>query len=73
MSAHLAAPDPHAHSHVRRYLLVWAGLMILTAVTWFMSPWDYQGLLAIYHIIQWILVGLVLAIGIKPKSRPVQV
>jgi len=44
----------------------------LPAAIWFMSPWDYQGLLAIYHIVQWILVGLVLAIGIKPKARPVQ-
>ncbi len=43
MSAHLAAPAPHAHSHVRRYLLVWAGLMILTAVTWGLSSIHIAG------------------------------
>lgn len=43
MSAHHAAPGQPAHSHVRRYLLVWTGLMILTGLTWGLSSFHIPG------------------------------
>ncbi len=43
MSAHHAAHGPTVHSHVGRYLLVWGGLMILTAVTWGLSSFHLPG------------------------------
>jgi cytochrome c oxidase subunit IV len=43
MSAHDAAHGPTAHSHVGRYLLVWAGLMSLTALTWGLSRLHIPG------------------------------
>jgi cytochrome c oxidase subunit 4 len=43
MSAHDAAHGPTAHSHVGRYLLVWVGLMALTAATWGLSTFHIPG------------------------------
>ena len=43
MSAHDAAHGPTAHSHVGRYLLVWGGLMALTAATWGLSTFHIPG------------------------------
>jgi cytochrome c oxidase subunit 4 len=40
MSAHHAAS---AHSHLRRYLAVWVGLMVLTALTWGLSRFHIPG------------------------------
>jgi cytochrome c oxidase subunit 4 len=40
MSAHHAAS---AHSHLRRYLAVWIGLMVLTALTWGLSRFHIPG------------------------------
>jgi cytochrome c oxidase subunit 4 len=43
MSAPHAAPGQAAHSHVGRYLLVWAALMVLTATTWGLSTIHIPG------------------------------
>jgi cytochrome c oxidase subunit 4 len=40
MSVHHAAS---AHSHLRRYLAVWTGLMVLTALTWGLSSFHIPG------------------------------
>jgi cytochrome c oxidase subunit 4 len=43
MSAPDAAPGGTSHSHLRRYLLVWAGLMALTTLTWGLSSLHIPG------------------------------
>ena len=40
MPVHHAAP---AHAHLRRYLAVWIGLMVLTALTWGLSGFHIPG------------------------------
>ena len=44
MSDHTAASATTAHSHVGRYLVVWAALMALTALTWGLSTIHVPGL-----------------------------
>lgn len=43
MPAHDPAHGPAAHSHLPRYLAVWAGLMVLTATTWGLSRFHIPG------------------------------
>ena len=53
MSDHGHAAASTAHSHVGRYLLVWATLMALTALTWGLSTVHVHG-----------FAGVALALGI---------
>lgn len=53
MSDHGSAAATTAHSHVGRYLVVWAALMALTALTWGLSTVHIPG-----------LAGVAVAIGI---------
>jgi cytochrome c oxidase subunit 4 len=43
MSDHGSAAAPHAHSHAGRYVVVWAALMALTALTWGLSTVHVAG------------------------------
>jgi cytochrome c oxidase subunit IV len=43
MSDHPAGASTTAHSHVGRYLVVWAALMALTALTWGLSTIHIPG------------------------------
>jgi cytochrome c oxidase subunit IV len=43
MSAPPASPATPVHSHVNRYLAVWAALMVLTATTWGLSTIHVPG------------------------------
>jgi cytochrome c oxidase subunit 4 len=53
MSEHSSAATATAHSHAGRYLLVWAALMALTALTWGLSTVHVTG-----------FAGVALALGI---------
>ena len=53
MTDHTGAAATTAHSHVGRYLVVWAALMALTALTWGLSTVHVHG-----------LAGVALALGI---------
>ncbi len=44
MSDHTSAAATAAHSHAGRYLVVWAALMALTALTWGLSTIHIPGL-----------------------------
>ena len=44
MSDHTSAAATTAHSHAGRYLVVWAALMALTALTWGLSTIHIPGL-----------------------------
>jgi cytochrome c oxidase subunit 4 len=43
MSEHDASAGQATHSHVGRYVLVWAALMVLTATTWGLSSFHFPG------------------------------
>ncbi len=43
MSDHGHGATAHAHSHAGRYLMVWAALMVLTALTWGLSTVHIPG------------------------------
>ncbi len=53
MSDHGSAAAPDAHSHAGRYVVVWAALMALTALTWGLSTVHVAG-----------FAGVALALGI---------